>query len=136
MSFSVYCRTCRPVSPEEERAIRSAAEAFNRGRTWVLAFDRDESTGQLVCRMKSTGPPEFSPATGRVLEWPGAYEAQCLLEGLCAIAREQAIDWEIHNPYSVRPVGFIRNGVCLNDPEGHAESLRRMGEKYWGEKNG
>jgi hypothetical protein len=128
MGSTLFYRTCQTVSPEREAAIRSAADSFNRGRSWVLAFDWDKDSGRLVCRMATTGPPDISPVTGKVREWPGPYEAQCLLEGLCAISRDLHIDWEIHDPYSVRPLGVIRDGRCHHDPEAIAESVLRMGE--------
>jgi hypothetical protein len=38
MAYPVIYRTCQPTSPEQEAAIRSAADAFNQGRALVLAF--------------------------------------------------------------------------------------------------
>ncbi|HEX5034233.1 MAG TPA: hypothetical protein VFW62_07120, partial [bacterium] len=69
MGSTLFYRTCQPVSPEREAAIRSAADLFNRGRSWVLAFDRNVDSGRMVCRMATTGPPEISPLTGKVREW-------------------------------------------------------------------
>ena len=128
MGYTVTYRTCQPTSPEQEAAIRSAADAFNQGRTWVLAFLRNERDGHLICSMKANETPDEGGAASKAPQWPGPYEVQCLLDGLCGISRDCQVDWEIHDPYGRRPVGIIRGGQCHADPEAQAEATRNMGE--------
>lgn len=118
-------RTCQPIGPEQEAAISLAADAFNQGRAWVLTVVRDERDGHLICRMKEKDQPAGDPAAGK---WPGPYEALGLLKGLCGISRDCKVDWEIHDPYGLRPVGIIRGGECHADSEAQAEAVRNMGE--------
>jgi hypothetical protein len=128
MGHTLTYRTCQPLSPEQEAAVRSAADAFNQGRAWVLTFFRDERDGHLTCYMEPSDRPDGNPAGGKTLQWPGPYEAKCLLDGLCGISRDCQVDWEIHHPYGLRPVGVIRGGVCHADEEALAEATRNMGE--------
>ena len=128
MGITLTHRTCQPISPEQEAAIRLAVDSFNQGRTWVLAFLRDERDGHLICSMKPNDMPDDDPAAGTAPQWPGAYEAKCLLDGLCGISRDCKVDWEIHHTYSLRPIGVIRGGECHSDPEAQAEAARNMGE--------
>jgi hypothetical protein len=72
--------------------------------------------------------PDGDPVGGKTHQWPGAYEAKCLLDGLCGISRDCKVDWEIHDPYGLRPVGIILGGECHADPEAQAEAVRNMGE--------
>jgi hypothetical protein len=126
MAYTVSYRTCEPVGPEQETAVRRAADEFNQGRVWVLSISRNEIDGCLVCLMKST---EQTDATaGGARQWPGAYEVKCLFEGLCGISRDCQVDWEIRDTYCLRPLGVIRNGECHADPEAQAEAARNMGE--------
>jgi hypothetical protein len=127
MGYTVSYRTCQPLSPEREAAVRGAADAFNAGRAWVLHLVRNEQDGHLVCFMEPAEKPDGEPAAGSS-KWPGAYEGKCLLDGLCDISRACQVDWEIRDTYCLRPVGVIRNGECHADPEAQAEALRHMGE--------
>jgi hypothetical protein len=121
-------RTCQLISPEQEAAIRLAVDSFNQGRTWGLTLRRDEHDGHLICGMKPIDVPDGDPAAGKEAKWPGAYEARCLLNGLCGISRECKVDWEVHQTYGLRPVGYIRTGECHDDPEASAEAGRNMCE--------
>lgn len=126
MGYTLSYRSCHRVDPEQETAIRRAADAFNDGRAWVLTFLKNEADGHLVCVMQSTEKPDGE--AGGAPKWPGPYEAKCLLDGLCGISRECKVDWEIRDSYCLRPIGVIRNGVCHSDPEAQAEAVRNMGE--------
>ena len=128
MGCPLTYRTCRPLSPEEEEAVRLAIDAFNLGRSWVLTVRRDNRDGHLTCVMEPGDDSPGHPAGGKAPRWPGAYEAQCLLDGLCGISRDCRVDWEIHDPYGLRPIGTIRSGRCLADPEAQAEAVRNRGE--------
>ena len=126
MAYTVSYRSCLPVRPEQEAAVRKAVDAFNQGRVWVLSISRNEIDGCLVCLMKST--EQSDGKTGGARHWPGAYEVKCLLDGLCGISRDCQVDWEIRDTYCLRPLGIIRNGECHADPEAQAEAARNMGE--------
>jgi hypothetical protein len=128
MGYTLTFRTCQRPTREQEAAVRLAADAFNQGRTWVLTVRRDERDGHLTCSMEPIDPPGGGPARGGTPGWPGAYEAQCLLEGMCGISRDCKMDWEIHDPYGLRPIGTIRGGDCHSDPEAQSEATRNMGD--------
>lgn len=121
-------RTCQPLRPEQVGAIQLAADSFNRGRNWVLTFRQDESDGHLTCGMEPSSLPHGDPAGRKTSQWPGPYEAKCLLDGLCGISRDCKVDWEIHDPYGLRPIGIIRDGECYADAEAQAEAVRNMGD--------
>lgn len=125
MSHRLTYRTCRPVNSEQEAAVRGAAEAFNQGRAWVLCMLRNERDGHLLCLME---PAATTEQPGGASKWPGAYEAQCLLDGLCGISRACQVDWEIHDRFGLRPIGVIRGGVCHADAEAQAEAARNMAD--------
>jgi hypothetical protein len=128
MGHTLRYRTCQAIDPDREAAIRCAAEALNRGRSWVLAFTRDHGDGRLRCTMEPADDPDGRRPDGARARWPGAYEARSLLDRLCGISRECDVDWEIWAKYGPRPVGVIRGGECIDDPEGHADAVRAMRE--------
>jgi hypothetical protein len=128
MGHTLTYRSCAPVGPDREAAVRQAVDAFNRGRPWVLALSRDPQDGHLTCTTEPSGGPDGRPS-GERPPWPGPYEAKCLLDALCGISRDCEVDWEIRATYSRRPVGVIRGGECRADPEAHAEAVRDMGER-------
>jgi hypothetical protein len=130
MAYTVSYRTCQPLSPDQEAAVRLAADSFNQGRSWVLSFRRDDRDGRLTCRMAPKDLPEGDPAAWNSLPWPGAYEAKCLLDGLCRISRDCSVDLEIHDPYGRRPIGIIRGGECIADEEARVEAMRNMAEVH------
>src|SRR5262245_23702506 len=126
MGHTLTYRSCSPVDPGRDAAIRQAADAFNRGREWILAFATDPRDAHLMCTMEPSEAPTAERSSGNVSRWPGPYEAKCLLDALCAISRDCGVDWEIRATYSQRPVGTIRGGQCYDDPEAHAEAIRHM----------
>lgn len=128
MGYTLTYRTCQPLSPEQEAAVGLAADAFNQGRTWVLTVRRDDRDGHLTCAMELKDGSGGLPPGEQTPRWPGYYEAKSLLDGLCGISRDCQVDWEIHDPYGLRPIGVIRGGVCHADPEAQAEAVRNMGE--------
>lgn len=129
MGYTLTYRSCGAVSAGQEAAVRQAAEAFNRGREWVLVFTTDQRDSSLVCGMAPSADPGSGLSPGEGLRWPGPYVAKCLLDALCHISRDCGVDWEIMTTYGLRPVGVIRNGVCIDDPEAHAEAMRNLGER-------
>jgi hypothetical protein len=128
MGYTLTYRSCQPVSPEQEATVRAAADAFNQGRAWVLTFLRDERDDHMSCFMEPSESPGGEPPGEKPPLWPGAYEGKCLLDGLCGISRDCQVDWEIHEPYGLRPVGYIRGGVCHADREAQIEAARNMVE--------
>lgn len=126
MADRLSYRSCHPVSPEQEAAVRRAAAPANEGQAWVLVFQRDAHDGHLAAVMR----PSDEAAAGGWSNWPGPFEAQRLLDALCAISRDYGVDWEVHGKYALRPVGVIRGGVCHADNEAMAEAARNMGEVY------
>ncbi|MCI0640551.1 MAG: hypothetical protein L0Y72_06410 [Gemmataceae bacterium] len=136
MGYTLSYRSCNSVSPEQEAAIRQAADAINQGRTWTLAFEKDERDGHLLCAMKSAEVPDGTRAAGEARKWPGPYEAKCLLDALCTISHDCKVDWEIRDTYCLRPIGLIRDGVCHADKEAQEEAARNMAEVLLGSKLG
>jgi hypothetical protein len=128
MGYTLTYRSCAPVDPEREAAVRQAVDAFNQGRDWILVLRKNQEDGHLTCSMEPNGGPDDRPA-GAVPPWPGPYEAKCMLDALCGISRDCGVDWEIWATYSLRPVGVIRGGECHDDPEAHAEAVRNMAER-------
>jgi hypothetical protein len=130
MGYTISYRSCHPVTPDQETAIRQAAESFNQGREWVLNLQRNPNDGHLLCFMKSIQTDDGKQAAGPARSWPGAYEAKCLLEALCGISRDCKVAWEIRDPHCARPIGIIRDGACHADPEAQAEAARNMVEAH------
>jgi hypothetical protein len=126
MAYTLTYRTCQAFSSEQEANLRRALDAFNQKRTWVLSIHRDDGDGHLACVMKCVAASGGEPVGEKMPQWPGAYEVQCLLDGLCGISRDCQVDWEIHDPYGLRPVGFIRKGQCHADPAAQTEALQNM----------
>jgi hypothetical protein len=79
--------------------------------------------------MEPTDDPDGSRPSWERARWPGPYEAKCLLDALCGISRDCHVDWEIWATYSPRPVGVIRGGECIDDPEAHADAVRSRREE-------
>lgn len=127
MASKLTIRTCQPPGREAEVALRAAVDQFNEGRSWTLHLDEDPRDRHLVGRMQPHDVTE-SPHGGLVPFWPGPYEAQCLLELLSGLSRDGLADWELHDHYGLRPVGYIRAGVCHADAKAQAEAARNMGE--------
>jgi len=121
-------RSSHPVGHEQEATIRQAADAVNHGRSWILTFLIDQRDGCLFGAITPNQRPNGECAVGEARTWPGAYEAQCLLDALCSISRECGVDWEIRDDACLRPIGVIRAGVCHADHEAMAESARNRGE--------
>ena len=127
--------TCQPVDTEREAAIRRAADAFNEGRDWVLLFQREPASGNLIGTMEPKAELDGDCAGTGKQRWPGPYEAKCILDALCDISRDCQVDWEIRATYAARPVGTIRDGVCHSDQEAHEEAIRGMRNRLDG-RNG
>jgi len=125
MGHTLSCRTCRVIDADRESALRRAVDAFNRERTWILSLATDDADGHLRCTMEPVGEPGGNSPEGERPRWPGPYEAKCLLDALCEISGEHDVDWEVWATYAQRPVAVIRGGVCIDDPEAHAEAVRR-----------
>jgi hypothetical protein len=126
MASKLSFRTCESPSPEAETVIRTSLDRFTKGRSWAITFTWDLDDGRLIGAMRPLEPPRGSGA--KVPFWPGPYETQCLFERLADLSREGWADWELHDHYGLRPVGYIRRGLCAADPEAQVEAARHMGE--------
>jgi hypothetical protein len=103
--------------------VRSAGATFNIERAWVLEFSRDQQDGHLLCAIRPSDAARAEPGYVES-RWPGPYEAKLLTDGLCAISLQSGVDWEMHLKYGLRPVGFIRKGVCHPDAAALEEATR------------
>lgn len=118
-------RTCQPMT-EVQASVIQAAAAFNQGRSWVLRVVHDEWDRHVNAMMVETETAD-DQGNGK---WPGAYEAQALLDGLADISRTCKVDWEILNRYGLRPVGYLRQGVCIRDKEAEREATMNLGTSF------
>lgn len=116
MGFSIAYRSTRSVSPAEAAAINQKAEAACQGRTWLsceppLGFHADDN-GRLRGHSKPNFQPHPDDVAAAARESLPDGTARDLLDVLCRLSREHAIDWEISHDYSDGPIGLIRDGQC------------------------
>src|SRR6266705_1651457 len=128
MGYTLSYRSSHPVGPEQDAAIRQAADSVNQGRTWVLTFLRDVRDGHLFGAITYNGKPDGDRAARAASTWPGPFEGKQLLDALCSISRDCGVDWKIRDDTCLRPIGVIHAGVCHADQEAMAESARNRGE--------
>jgi hypothetical protein len=80
MGLTLSYRSSRPVGPEQEAAIRQAADSANRGQAWVRTFVSDQRDGHLVGAMKPHGAPDGGRAGAAARTLPplrGPAPARC-----------------------------------------------------------
>jgi hypothetical protein len=130
MGFSVYYRSTRPVEKTEQDAIREAARAANEGRTWLscepVHFYRGED-GYLEGGCKPNFMPHPDDAASAASEGLPDGTTRDMLDILCQLSRDHAVDWEIRHDHSDGTVGYIRDGVCDDDVLMRIEALADLG---------
>ncbi len=116
MGFTIYYRSTRRVSRARADAIRKAAAALNRGRTWLscepVGFFADQEDGRLLGGSKPNFLPHPDDAAAAAREALPDGTARDVVEILCQLSRDHGVDWEFHHDYDPGPIGFIRGGAC------------------------
>ena len=116
MGFTLYYRSTRPVPRQEAEAIAREALAASHGRTWLSceppAFFGVQDDGHLLGGSK----PNFLPDTGdrAAADRSGLPygTTKDLIDILCQLSRDHAVDWEFSHEAHPGPAGYIRAGVC------------------------
>lgn len=116
MGFSVYYRSTEPLSAEQVTAVRKAADAECRRRTWLscepVKLFGAEPDGCLLGGSK----PNFHPRPDDAASAAGSGlpdgTLRDLVDALCRISREHGVDWELCHDEAPGPMGYIRDGEC------------------------
>ena len=114
--------------PSEKRQSAWRLTHSTRVEAGSWPFPGTTQTADSRAQWNRATRPTRMPTVGKGVSGPAPYEASLLLEGLCGISRDCSVDWEILDPYGLRPIGFIRGGVCHSDDRGTGRSRRNMGE--------
>lgn len=132
MGFSIYYRSTRPVSPEEEVAIRRTAHQASVGRTWLSCepvhfFNGEpDDDGRLFGGSKPNFLPHPDDAASAASAGLPDGDVRDLFDVLCHLSRDHGVDWEISHEHAPEPAGYIRDGVCDPGLNGLPESLADM----------
>jgi len=132
MGFTVYYRSTEPVAQEERDAIQKAASAANRARTWLscepVHFFADSEDGHLLGGSKPNIMPHPNDvAAAAQVDLPDG-TTRDMLEILCQLSRDHAVNWEISHDESDGPVGYILAGVCDEEVSVQIGALAHMGD--------
>jgi hypothetical protein len=135
MGFTIYYRSTQPVAPADSEAIREAARVANEGRTWLSCepvhfFPGADGNLQGGSKPNFMPHPDDAAAAARAGLPDGT--TRDMLDILCRLSRDHAVDWEISHDHSGGPIGYIRSGVCddvvLAQIEGFADLGDILGE--------
>jgi len=115
MGFSINYRSTRPASRAEADAIRNAASAANKGRTWLscepVHFILDDG-GHLLGGSKPNFQPHADDVASARSEGLPDGTARDMLDVLCKLSLDHDIEWEISHDHSGGPIGYVRDGIC------------------------
>jgi hypothetical protein len=131
MGFTVSYRSTQPVAKTVQDAIRQAAHAANKGRTWLscepVCFFRSED-GYLEGGSKPNLMPHPDDVASAAQEGLPDGTARDMLDILCRLSSDHGVDWEIRHDHSEGPVGYIRGGVCDDEVLGQIEAFADLGD--------
>src|SRR5947199_172826 len=98
MGFTIYYRSTRPVAKAEADAIHQAAREANVGRTWLgcepVHFFPGVEAGHLLGGSKPNFEPHPDDAAASAGEGLPDGTVRDVLDVLCRLSRDHAIDWE------------------------------------------
>ena len=118
MGFAVSYRSTRPVATTEKVAIQQAARNASEGRTWLgcepVQFLGDEE-GHLFGASKPNFMPHPDDVAAAAQEKQSDGTTRDMIDVLCQLSRDHAVDWEISHDFSNGPMGYIRSGICDED---------------------
>lgn len=137
MGFTVYYRSVQPIDPQLQAAIKELAQRKCGGRTWLgcepVNFFSSED-GYLLGGSKPNFMPDTEDAEDAGSEGLPDGTLSDVVEILCEISRQHAVDWEIRHDHAEEVVGHIRDGVCddelreqLAEIEDLVQAMREMG---------
>lgn len=131
MGFSIHYRSTRPFAPADSETIKAAAQGANAGRTWLscepVRFYPDED-GHLWGGSKPNFMPHPDDAASAASTGLPDGTTRDMLDVLCRLSRDHAIDWEISHDGSDGPIGHIRGGVCDEDVLVQIELFDELGD--------
>lgn len=132
MGFTIYYRSTRIVSPDEAEAIGRSASSANRAYSWLscepVDFFDERDSGRLLGGSKPNFLPHPLDAASAAREGLPDGDLRVLVEVLCRLSREHAVDWEFRHDEADWSVGSIRGGVADGELEETIEALSAMGE--------
>ncbi|MGL6094773.1 MAG: hypothetical protein ACRC7O_03080 [Fimbriiglobus sp.] len=114
MGFAVMYRSTRPVAPAETDAIRQTVRTASEGRTWLGCEPvhlHPDDDGYLFGISKPNILPHPEDAADAARSGLPDGTARDMLDVLCRISRDHAVDWALSHDYDPH-IGFIRAGVC------------------------
>jgi hypothetical protein len=115
MGFTVSYRSTRPVTPTEKAAIQLAARDTSKGRTWLgcepVHFVSDEDRYLVGSSKPNFVPHPDDVAAAAQDERPNG-ATRDMIDVLCQLSRDHAVDWEISHDFSNGPIGHIKSGTC------------------------
>lgn len=113
MSMSIYYTSTRSLPPEEADAVRGAATAANRGRSWLSSepvhFFPALRDGKLAGGSKPNLGPHPDDAKSAASSGLTDGAPRHVVEILSQLSREHSVDWELSHDFG--SLGFIRAGV-------------------------
>jgi hypothetical protein len=116
MGFSIHYRSTKPVSAEQEDAIRAATDTLVQGRTWLscepVHFYAELDEDRLLGGSKPNFMPHPDDVASAAREGLPDGTLRDLLEILCTLSKDFDVDWEFSHDFEPAPIGFIRRGFC------------------------
>jgi hypothetical protein len=132
MGFTVYYRSTRRVGAARAKAIRRAASTLNKGRTWLscepVGFFTEREDGRLCGGSKPNFLPHPDDVASAAREALPDGTVLDMLEILCQLSRDHAVDWEFSHDHDPGPIGFIRGGVCEEGLLGQIEAIGELAD--------
>jgi hypothetical protein len=97
-------------------AIQQTVQAANQERTWLscepVHFFPGDNDGHLFGGSKPNFMPHPDDAASAVQSGLPDGTTRDMLDILCRLSRDHAVDCEISHDDSGGPVGYIRSGIC------------------------
>jgi hypothetical protein len=93
-----------------------------------VGFFQNLSDGRLFGGSKPNFQPHPDDAAAAAREGLPDGNLRDLLEVLCQLSRDHAVDWEFSHDYDPGPIGFIRGGVCETRLRHQVEAFADLGD--------
>ncbi len=131
MGFTINYRSTRRISAARANAIRRATTTLIEGRTWLscepVRFFQDQKDGRLFGGSKPNFQPHPDDVAAAARESLPDGTVRDLIEILCKLSSDYAVEWEFSHDHDPGPIGFIRGGVCEPRLRDQLEALGDVG---------
>ena len=129
MSFTIYYTSSRSLTPEEAKAIKSAAKRECQTRSWLscepINFFPDLQDGMLIGGSKPNLKPHRDDTRAAEDSRLPDGGLQDFLYILARLSQEHSVAWELMHDFG--PIGTIRGGTVDPKVLGQIEAIGGIG---------